>query len=133
MARFLGNLGYTENVEVAVDNEPVLVAGMECCRDIRLRLGLSTTITTNKHYDKARASVAERMVQTVRNLQKTLILQLEESIGCRLPDGHRLKLLLEHDVSLISKLGNFSWENLARRNLPLEVSSSRLKFSVLIF
>ena len=91
MARFLGNLGYTENVEVAVDNEPVLVAGMECCRDIRLRLGLSTTITTNKHYDKARTSVAERMVQTVRNLQKTLILQLEESIGCRLPGGHCLR------------------------------------------
>ena len=75
MARFLGNLGYTENVEVAVDNEPVLVAG---------------TITTNKHYDKARTSVAERMVQTVRNLQKALILQLEESIGCRLPGGHSL-------------------------------------------
>ena len=91
MARFLGNLGYTENVEVAVDNEPVLVAGMECCRDIRLRLGLSTTITTNKHYDKARTSVAERLVQTVRNLQKTLILQLEESIGCKLPGGHSLR------------------------------------------
>ena len=91
MARFLGNLGYTENVEVAVDNEPVLVAGMECCRDIRLRLGLSTTITTNKHYDKGRTSVAERMVQTVRKLQKTLILQLEESMGCRLPGGHCLR------------------------------------------
>ena len=75
MARFLGNLDYTENVEVAVDNEPVLVAG---------------TITTNEHYDKARTSVAERMVQTVRNLQKALILQLEESIGCRLPGGHSL-------------------------------------------
>ena len=91
MARFLGNLGYTENVEVAVDNEPVLVAGMECCRDIRLRLGLSTTLTTNKHYDKARTSVAERMVQTVRNLQKTLILQLEESIQRKLPGGHSLR------------------------------------------
>ena len=91
MARFLGNLGYTENVEVAVNNEPVLVAGMECCKDIRLRLGLSTTVTTNKHYDKARASVAERMVQTVRNLQTTLILQLEESIRCKLPGGHSLR------------------------------------------
>ena len=52
MARFLGNLGYTESVEVAVDNEPVLVAGMDCCKEIRLRLGPSTIVTTNKHYDK---------------------------------------------------------------------------------
>ena len=74
---FLGNLGYSETVEIAVDNEPVLVAGMEFCKEARLRLGFSTGVTTNKNYDTSRTSAAERMIQTIRNLQKTLILQLE--------------------------------------------------------
>ena len=77
MARFLGNLGYSETVEIAVDNEPVLVAGMEFCKEARLRLGFSTGATTNKNYDTSRTSAAKRMIQTIRNLQKTLILQLE--------------------------------------------------------
>ena len=91
MARFLGNLGYSENVEVAVDNEPVLVAGMEFCKEVRLRLGLSTVVTRNKNYDKSRTSTAERMIQTVRNLQKTLIHQLEDEIQCKIPVGHCLR------------------------------------------
>ena len=74
-----------------MDNEPFLVAGMECGKDIRARLGLDTTLCTNKHYDKARTSVAERMVQSIRNLQKTLVLQLEDSIQCKLPGGHSLR------------------------------------------
>ncbi len=86
MARY-----YTESFEVAVDNEPVLVAGMDFCKEIRLRLGRSTIVTTNKNYDKSRTSVAEGMVQSVRNLQKMLILQLEESMRCKLPGGHSLR------------------------------------------
>ena len=106
MARFLGNLGYTESVEVAVDNEPVLVAGMDWWK-IRLRLGLSTILTTNKHYDKSRTSVAECMVQSVRNLQKTLILQLEESMGCRLPGGHSLRYWGIVHAAWLHRLANF--------------------------
>ena len=30
----------------------------------------------------------ERTIQTVRNLQKTLVVQLEESIKCKIPRGH---------------------------------------------
>ena len=33
-------------------------------------MGMQTITTTNKHYDKGRTSVAERMVQSIRNLQK---------------------------------------------------------------
>ena len=91
MARFLGNLGYSEDVEVAVDNEPVLVAGMEFCKEVRVRTGLSTVVTTNRNYDKSRTSPAERMIQTVRNLQKTLIYQLETEIKAKILTGNCLR------------------------------------------
>ena len=91
MARFIGSLGHVGTVEIAVDNENVLVAGMEFCRDVRLRMGFQTITTTNKNYDKARTSTAERMIQTVRNLQKTLISQLEGEAKFRVPGGHCLR------------------------------------------
>ena len=91
MARFIGSLGHVGTVEIAVDNENVLVAGMEFCRDVRLRMGFQTITTTNKNYDKARTSTAERMIQTVRNLQKTLISQLEGEAKFRVPGGHWLR------------------------------------------
>ena len=91
LARFIGSLGHVGTVEIAVDNENVLVAGMEFCRNTRLMMGMQTITTTNKHYDKGRTSVAERMVQSIRNLQKTLVLQLEEAAQFRLPGGHALR------------------------------------------
>ena len=91
LARFIGSLGHVGTVEIAVDNENVLVAGMEFCRNARLMMGMQSITTTNKHYDKGRTSVAERMVQSIRNLQKTLVLQMEEAAQFRLPGGHALR------------------------------------------
>ena len=93
MARFLGDLGYSETVELAVDNENFLFAGMEFCKDVRLRMGLKTIVTANKNYDKARTSAAGRMIQSTRNLQKTLMLQVETELKCKVPGGHCLRYL----------------------------------------
>lgn len=72
LSRFLGLLGYSD-VELVGDDELVLVGGLEFCKEVRLRMGLATMVTTNTNYDKSRTSAAERMIQTIRNLQKTLI------------------------------------------------------------
>ena len=91
MARFIGSLGHVGTVEICVDNENVLVAGMEFCQDVRLRMGFQTIATTNKNYDKARTSTAERMIQTVRNLQKTMVSQVEAEAKLRTPPGHCIR------------------------------------------
>lgn len=72
-----------------MDNQNVLVAGMDFCRDVRLRMGSKTIVTTNKNYDKSRTSTAEKMIQS--SLQRTLILQLESDIKCKIPGGHCLR------------------------------------------
>ena len=48
-------------------------------------------VTTNKNYDKARASTAERIIQSIRNLQKTLMLQVETELKRTVPGGHCLR------------------------------------------
>ena len=88
ISKFVGSLGYVGAVEVCGDNENVLVSGMEFFKQVRARQGFSTTVTTNRNYSKGRTSICERTVQTVRNLQKTLVVQLEESIKCKIPQGH---------------------------------------------
>ena len=65
-------------VEIAFDNEPVLVAGVAFCKTARAKNGRGTIVTPNKSYDKGRTGVAERFVQTIRGLQKTLLCQVEE-------------------------------------------------------
>ena len=59
-------------VEVAFDNEPVLVAGVTFCKSARAKAGYTTILTPNKMYDKGRTGVAERFVQTIRGLQKNI-------------------------------------------------------------
>lgn len=70
-----------EKTEVAGGNEPVLAAGMRFCQNTRAALGLETILTWNRTYDeKTRTGVAERFVQTLRGLQKTLISHLKSAI-----------------------------------------------------
>ena len=88
ISKFVGSLGYVGAVEVCGDNENVLVSGMEFFKQVRARQGFSTTVTTNRNYSKDRTSICERTIQTVCNLQKTLVMQLEESIKCKIPQGH---------------------------------------------
>ena len=75
-------------VELAFDNEPVLVAGANFCKSVRAKSELTTHLTANKVGDKSRTSMAERFVQTVRGIQKTLICQLEGEMKVVVPDGH---------------------------------------------
>ena len=75
-------------VEIAFDNEPVLVAGVAFCKTARAKNGVGTIVTPNKSYDKGRTGVAERFVQTIRGLQKTLLCQVEEDIKATIPSGH---------------------------------------------
>ena len=57
-------------VELAFDNEPVLVAGANFCKSVRAKSELTTHFTANKVGDKSRTSMAERFVQTIRGIQK---------------------------------------------------------------
>ena len=91
MSLFIGRLGHAGTVELCVDNENVIKAGAEHCRDCRLRMGFQTILSVNKQYDKARTSTAERMIQSIRNLGKTLVAQLESEAKVRLPSGHCLR------------------------------------------
>ena len=54
-------------------NEPVLVAGAKFCKSVRAKNELTTHLCPNKVGDKARTSIAERFVQSVRGIQKTLL------------------------------------------------------------
>ena len=85
ISRFAGMVGHVGMIELEGDNEHVLVAGMELCKSVGAKHGFPTTISLNKSYSKSRTGVAERTIQTVRNLQKTLVAQLEHEIQCKLP------------------------------------------------
>ncbi len=54
LANFLGELGYSEAIEICCDNEPVLAAGVRLAKDIRARNGLETIVACGKAYDKGR-------------------------------------------------------------------------------
>ena len=56
----------------------------------RAKAGLTTIVSPNKAFDKGRTSIAERFVQTVRGIQKTLINQVEDQIEATIPAGHPL-------------------------------------------
>ena len=89
LVKFIGEVR-DGTVEIAHDNEPVLVAGVTFCKTARARAGLGTIVSPNKAYDKSRTSIAERFVQTIRGIQKTLISQLEDHIEASVPEGHPL-------------------------------------------
>ena len=62
MARFLGEFGYYDRVELAFDNEPVLAAGMGVAQTIRAAQGLETVPQPGHMYGKARTALAERNI-----------------------------------------------------------------------
>ena len=47
MSLFIGRLGHAGTVELCVDNENVIKAGAEHCRDCRLRMGFQTILRTS--------------------------------------------------------------------------------------
>eukprot|EP00435_Cladocopium_sp_Y103_P067671 s701_g30.t1 len=75
-------------VEVAFDNEPVLVAGVSFCKAVRAKAELKTHVSPSKSYDKSRTGVAERFAQTIRGIQKTLLCDLEDRLQATVPSGH---------------------------------------------
>ena len=75
-------------MELAFDNEPVLVAGANFCKSVRANNELTTHLCPNKVGDKARTSIAERCVQSVRGIQKTLLCHIEDELKVAIPDGH---------------------------------------------
>lgn len=70
VARFLGELGYFDRVELCYDNEPVLAAGMRVAQTIRSAQGLETILQPNKMYHKGRTALAERSIQSVAVARK---------------------------------------------------------------
>eukprot|EP00435_Cladocopium_sp_Y103_P019244 s76_g4.t1 len=66
VARFLGELGYFEKVELACDNEPALASAMRVAQTIRAAQGLETILQPGQMYGKGKTSLAERSTQTVR-------------------------------------------------------------------
>jgi len=75
-------------MELAFDNEPVLVAGAIFCKSVRAKNELTPHLCPNKGGDKARTSIAERFVQSVREIQKTLLCHIEDELKVAIPDGH---------------------------------------------
>ena len=90
VARFLATMGYFQTVELAVDNEPVLAAGMKMAPNIRANHGLETIIQPGLMYSKSRTSLAERTIQTVRGQGKTFSAYVEYKVAAKLPERHPL-------------------------------------------
>ena len=90
VARFLATMGYFQTVELAVDNAPVLAAGMKTAPNIRANHGLETIIQPGLMYSKSRTSLAERTIQTVRGQGKTFSAYVEYKVAAKLPERHPL-------------------------------------------
>ena len=90
VARFLGELSYYDQVEMAFDNEPVLAAGMRVAQTIRAAQGLPTTLQPGQIYAKGRTALAGRSIQTVRAQGKCLI-HLEDKMWLKFPGDHPLR------------------------------------------
>ena len=91
VARFWGELGYHDEVELAYDNEPVLSAGMRVSQTIRAAQGLDTILQPGQMYGKARTALAERSIQTVRAQGKCLMAHLEDKMQVKFPSEHPLR------------------------------------------
>ena len=87
---FIGSLGYAGKVEIACDQERVLVSGAELVRATRARLSLETQLVVGKAFSKGRTAMAERCIQTIRNQQKTLSAYVEDRVKMKLPDEHAI-------------------------------------------
>ena len=85
---FLALLGYSGEVELAFDQEPVLAAGARMAKAIRSNNGSPTLLQPRKPYDKSRTALAERSIQTVRGQQKTLMSFIEEQTQCSFGENH---------------------------------------------
>ena len=94
ISRFVGVLAYMEPIELASDNEPVLAAGLEICKSTRAKMDMATDLAFNPNYEKKRTAIAERMAQTIRNLSKTIMAQLEDAIEAKVDGTHPLLCLL---------------------------------------
>jgi hypothetical protein len=55
-------------VEVAFDNEPVLVAGVAFCKSARAKAGYTTVANPNKMYDKGRTDVCANNPRTSKDV-----------------------------------------------------------------
>ena len=73
---------------VVFSDEPVLVAGANFCKSVRAKNELTTHLCPNKVGDKARTSIPERFVQSVREIQKTLLCHIEDELKVAIPDVH---------------------------------------------
>jgi len=91
VAKFLGELGYYDRVELAYGNEPVLAAGMRVAQTIRAAHGLETVLQPRQVYGKTRTSLAERSIQTVRAQGKALMVHLEDKMRVKFPAEHPLR------------------------------------------
>ena len=90
ISRFVGVLAYMEPIELASDNEPALAAGLGICKSTRAKMGMVTDVVFNPNYEKKRTAIAERMIQTIRNLSKTIMAQLEDAIEAKVDGTHPL-------------------------------------------
>ena len=90
IAEFLATLGHYETVELAYDSEPVLAAGARMAKLIRSNNGLHTILQAGKFYDKARTSLAERCIQTVRAQAKTIIAHVQDRAQILFDESHVL-------------------------------------------
>ena len=90
IAEFMATLGHYETVELAYDSEPVLAAGARMAKLIRSNNGLHTILQAGKFYDKARTSLAERCIQTVRAQAKTVIAHVQDRAQIIFDESHVL-------------------------------------------
>ncbi len=102
ISEFLGILGYFRKIEIASDNEPVIVSGIKQAQILRAKSGLETIVQQSKSFDKGRTAVAERAIQTVRSQARTLVNYVERE--SKFPDAHPIYMwALLHSAWLINR------------------------------
>ena len=90
VARFLGELGYFDRVELCYDNEPVLAAGMRVAQTIRSAQGLETILQPNKMYHKGRTAL-QRGQSSLYGRKKCLMIHVENKTKVAYPTDHPLR------------------------------------------
>ena len=101
IVRDLDEMGISGELIIKNDQEPAL---MDLVKEVRrLRKG-GTQLEKSKKYDSQSNGAAERAVQTVEGITRTLKLVLEKRLGCQIPCAHPVMAwLVKHGAECLNR------------------------------
>jgi len=115
IVRDLDEMGISGELIIKNDQEPALI---DLVKEVkRLRTG-GTQLEKSKKYDSQSNGAAERAVQSVEGITRTLKLALEKRLGCEIPCAHPVMAwLVKHGAEclnryLVGKDGRTAYERL---------------------